>query len=734
MVSLLAAISALPAWSEDYSACAGLGEPLTEHSCFHTTNGPFAQVTAETGRAWPAPPVNLDAVHTRYSVTLPSPSAENVVSYTPARSGDWVVFVDPPDLTVLLLDPSNLPLSSLYQYTEPSCPALGSGQVYELTAGTRYRLVLGPGTAAEASVVIEMVSDFLTRVGRDRDQDGYGDPADVLQTSCLPPPGYADNDGDCDDTSPRVRPGALELCNAEDDDCDRLVDEDFGVGTACQAGVGACAAPGVLVCASEEVVCTATAAAQGSPEICNGVDDDCDQVADEGGAGLCPGLDAPACVTLGDVTRCGCREDSHCGAPRSARVCDRQTGRCVDGCIDAPGHNGCPAESFCSSDQDDVIGQCQPWCTFDAQCAVRFPERPACLPQGPGDGCVECRTDAQCANQPQGKVLCVGYQNTCAACTAEDRTRCDAYGDGLACLVDQRCGCISHSDCSLDQLCDDVTSTCVPCGDWLDRGPTSEPGPPDRPGPDGCSSMNNAGAVGGWAVGLALLLGWRRRSRLRPFRWFVGVLVVGVLVACDDPTAIAAAPCPCTPEQTCVDEVCRDPCQTTRDCPPGQACHPEYGFCVDFGGERCVCAPELSPELLDHACQHGDLGPFTDVVAATNPLAAPPPLEGVQRAHRLTLSPEDSGYASYRPTRPGRHAVLSGLGRELRLYDPAGLELSPLFRSSADCSAFDRVALYELELGRVYRVELMPSPRSRATVFFEHAASFPEPWKVRCDF
>ena len=55
--------------------------------------------------------------------------------------------------------------------------------------------------------------------------------------------------GDCDDTDPLVHPGAAELCNHHDDNCDAQVDEGFGVGAACATVVDSCHQKiGALVC------------------------------------------------------------------------------------------------------------------------------------------------------------------------------------------------------------------------------------------------------------------------------------------------------------------------------------------------------------------------------------------------------------------------------------------------------------------------------------------------------
>lgn len=68
----------------------------------------------------------------------------------------------------------------------------------------------------------------------DGDGDGFG--------AGSPIPGNAPCSGslkilgtDCDDTNPAVRPGATEVCNGIDDDCDSVIDEGF-ISTYCTAG------------------------------------------------------------------------------------------------------------------------------------------------------------------------------------------------------------------------------------------------------------------------------------------------------------------------------------------------------------------------------------------------------------------------------------------------------------------------------------------------------------------
>jgi hypothetical protein len=58
----------------------------------------------------------------------------------------------------------------------------------------------------------------------DGDNDGYGDLFATVET-CARPSGYVADSTDCDDGDATVSPGADELCNLVDDDCDGVADE-----------------------------------------------------------------------------------------------------------------------------------------------------------------------------------------------------------------------------------------------------------------------------------------------------------------------------------------------------------------------------------------------------------------------------------------------------------------------------------------------------------------------------
>jgi len=64
-----------------------------------------------------------------------------------------------------------------------------------------------------------------------------------------------------------------EACNGIDDDCDGAVDEDFGVGQACDG-------PDSDLCADDVMTCMGCTSGPSEVESCNGRDDDCDGVVD----------------------------------------------------------------------------------------------------------------------------------------------------------------------------------------------------------------------------------------------------------------------------------------------------------------------------------------------------------------------------------------------------------------------------------------------------------------------
>jgi hypothetical protein len=181
----------------------------------------------------------------------------------------------------------------------------------------------------------ETGADGCTNWYPDADSDGYGGASG--QCRCSSGGGYtATTNTDCNDASNSAYPGATELCNGVDDDCDNMADDGFGLGLGCGAGQGSCIATGKIVCAADgkSSYCSANATA-GSPESCNNADDDCDGQTDEGcdddGDGWC---------------------DSALGYQASS-ACPKGPGDCND----ASGQQNPGTAELCNGKDDDCNGQ-----------------------------------------------------------------------------------------------------------------------------------------------------------------------------------------------------------------------------------------------------------------------------------------------------------------------------------------------------------------------------------------
>lgn len=203
-------------------------------------------------------------------------------------------------------------------------------------------------------------------------------------------------------------PIATEVCNNIDDDCNGMIDDGLGIGqgVGVDCGIqGQGCNKGITKCVAGKIICDSSA--QPSREICNGKDDDCNGLIDDGvfpGVGdscLCPGL-TQAQVDSGGLCRAG------------KKVCKGVLGVVCDGCV-------LPRPEICNGKDDDC--------------------------DGVGDNTAMCPTGFGCMEGSCG-MLCRGGEFTCPP--------------GYDCVADycvpNRC---KNVQCPADKHCDTATGNCV---------------------------------------------------------------------------------------------------------------------------------------------------------------------------------------------------------------------------------------------------------------------------------
>lgn len=101
---------------------------------------------------------------------------------------------------------------------------------YDIATGNSYGPILNVGAGGDLSALsggdqpTANLSLTCPTWCRDADADGYGDPAGTQQT-CAQPSGHVSDCSDCNDANNAINPGATEVCNGVDDDCDKVIDE-----------------------------------------------------------------------------------------------------------------------------------------------------------------------------------------------------------------------------------------------------------------------------------------------------------------------------------------------------------------------------------------------------------------------------------------------------------------------------------------------------------------------------
>ena len=265
---------------------------------------------------------------------------------------------------------------------------------------------------------------------------------------------------------------SAEKCDAKDNDCDGSTDEDFGLGDACNVGVGECLNSGAKICKPDQTGSECNV----SPlpvqdEVCDGKDNDCDGVADNGfdlGAGCSVGIGecTNSGVTVCKADKTGTKCNASPLAP-SAELCDAKDNDC-DGATD---------EDFDVSDDCAVgVGEClntgNKICTNDGsgtQCSV--------APLPPQDELCDAKdNDCDSATDEDfelGKPCQVGV----GGCEALGLTVCIADGFGTKCdatplppqdelcdAEDNDCDGATDEDFDLLELCTVGVGECLNTG------------------------------------------------------------------------------------------------------------------------------------------------------------------------------------------------------------------------------------------------------------------------------